>query len=964
MQGPYDINLREYWRILKKRKLTVVLVAAAMGLFTILFAALRAPEPVYTSVCTIEFQKQTGLEGLYGGGYPWTSAPDIDTQISVIKGYPVMRLVAEKLGKLPRVAAAGDLAVEEEVARVLDRLQSKVEVEREAYTRIIRIEASDASPVFAKELANTVALSYKEAHRQARNRRISEALQYIANRMSEARVKLIQAEDAFNRFTREKGLLSVDMEGESLLSRKRELEAALAELEDGKKELTSLRSRLEAFMEEPYDGRMGFYSNHAGKEYQETSDSLTGLLLRRESLLETLTSRHPKVVAINRKILESARKMVFLLDTQINTMTGRHVAFEKELSELEEKTDRLMEKRTVYNRLKRRVESGNEMIAMLEEKHQEVLIRRAEQPDEITIVRPAFVPDSPVNAPRSAATGGLGVGIGLFLGMLVAFVAETFDTSLGAIDDVEDTLKTRVMGVIPHGDIGDIQAGGNGGSRSSEEASFRQKIHLVSHFAPKSMLAESFRGLRLNLQSMGEEAGPRTVVVTSAAPEEGKTVVAANLATAMAQGGMRTLLVEGDLRRPNLAQVLGIENGVGLSDVLAGNRPWREAVKTITDIMVGEMGIDDAVATPGLDNLHVITAGNVPRNPAELIDSAGMSEFMEAAEAEYDRVVFDSPPVLSTADPATLGRMADGALLVYRVGTVSRRLLKRATVQLGQADTRLIGVVLNSMRAAVSPDFEDFKYYKYYYNGEDGESVKKKAVRKASGHRKKLLLLMALIVVMGVLLWRLGMLPIDRFMGSLRGESVEKDEVARETISRPISTPESLAIEPEAVREIILPIQESEPEVLPEPQKHPYAVHLASFRKREDALSALDAYRERGLSPYWARVDLGEKGKWYRIFAGTFTDLETAREFEAALELEGTRVLKTAYAVLVKGARSEKERAGLPETLGEEGRIPYRTDEAKNAPQWLVGAFLSREGAENLAKDLQSGGFRCEVVER
>jgi capsular exopolysaccharide synthesis family protein len=229
--------------------------------------------------------------------------------------------------------------------------------------------------------------------------------------------------------------------------------------------------------------------------------------------------------------------------------------------------------------------------------------------------------------------------IGLILGTLVAFIAETFDTSLGAIDEVEETLGTPVLGVIPQADSKEITEKIKGG----DGVPLDQKVYMVPHYAPKSVLAESFRALRLNLQSGDPGRKLRTIVVTSATPEEGKTVVATNLATAMAQAGLRTLLVEADLRKPTMSKMLGLDSSQGLSEILAGRIEWSQARKTISDMIVGDMGVEDATMTPGLDNLHIITSGRIPPNPAELIDSKRLLEFIQAAKKHYHVVVIDTP---------------------------------------------------------------------------------------------------------------------------------------------------------------------------------------------------------------------------------------------------------------------------------------------------------------------------------
>lgn len=535
--------------------------------------------------------------------------------------------------------------------------------------------------------------------------------------MVSARKKLRSAEEEFNWFSQDNQLLSIDLQSENLLARNQEIQDRIRELQEARIELQSLIGRLDKFVGGPLGSGQSFYSAKADNHYQSVNNFLVELQLKRDTLLEDFTSQHPEVVAINRKILENARKMKLLLQMQIREIEKRESDSRSELAELDRKTNALMERKLEYDRLKRKVDLYQDMTALLERKHQEALIKKAEKPEEITIVKPALLPTQPVNPPKTATTGIMGIVIGIVLGMVFAFIVETFDTSLGAIEDVEHTLNTSVLGVIAQAEAKEVQESLK--EKLSEEikdASSLQAVNLISHFAPKSMVSESFRALRTNIQFKDAENNVKAIAVTSASPQEGKTFVSINLAVTMAQAGVRTLLIGSDMRKPMIDRAFGIDMTPGLSDILLGNLPWRETVKTISDVIVGKMSLDEITFTPGLDNLHIITSGTMPPNPAELVESKRLKEFIEEAKEDYDLVIFDSPPILSTADAAILSSKVDGVLLVYRVGTVSRGLLKRATSQLDQVKCNILGVILNGLKPEISPDFQDFKYYKHYYS--------------------------------------------------------------------------------------------------------------------------------------------------------------------------------------------------------------------------------------------------------
>ncbi len=722
----YDVDLREYWRIIRKRKFIVLFIAIILGIFSISFAILSAPAPLYSTECMIEIKRERLVEGIYSKTIAWDDSDDIETQIAVIKSYTVFEKVAEYMGLTPRTSSSrGENQMNSHVIATIESLQSKVEVTRLKFSSVLNIKVTDDSAVFAQRLANTVALVYRELHGEQQTKRTKEALRYIDDQMKDVRARLRDAEDRFNRFSKDNELISIDLQSETLLKQIKEIQGELAKLEEEKGELDGLLKRLKEFIKNPGHN---FDSIKANSRYQSANDALVGLLLKRETLLKDYTPKHPEVVTISNEISETARKMEYMLELQVKGQERKHADSLKELEKVDQKTKALLDKKLEYGRLKREVELYTEMTTLLERKNQEALIRRSEKPEEVNIVKPALLPGTPINPPRTAATGAMGVFIGIVLGLIIAFIVETFDTSLGAIEDVEQTLGIPVLGVIPHMDLRVIQE--NIKERYSgrvQAHSMNQAVNLISHFVPKSMMAESFRSLRTNIHFKDTEKKMRSLAITSTSPQEGKTLIALNMAITMAQSGMRILLVGSDLRKPMLARVFGVASSPGLSDILLGNCEWRETVRGVTDVLMGEISLDEIMITPGFDNFFLITGGSVPPNPAELIESSKIDQFIEEAKDEYDMILFDTAPLLSAVDPAILGTKVDGVLLVYRIGTVPKGLLKRSITQLTQVKANVIGVILNGMKPEVSPDFEDYKHYKYYYSyGEDGKKRKKK----------------------------------------------------------------------------------------------------------------------------------------------------------------------------------------------------------------------------------------------
>ncbi|MCG0275498.1 MAG: CpsD/CapB family tyrosine-protein kinase [Thermosediminibacteraceae bacterium] len=224
---------------------------------------------------------------------------------------------------------------------------------------------------------------------------------------------------------------------------------------------------------------------------------------------------------------------------------------------------------------------------------------------------------------------------------------------------------------------------------------------------PKSVVSEAFRMLRTNLQFASVDRPLKKIMVTSSVPQEGKSTVIANLAICIASAGSKVLLVDADLRRPNIYKLFLLENYKGLSNLLAENLP-KDAVVNKTKV----------------ENLHVITSGPVPPNPAEILGSARMKNFLDQVSSEYDMVLIDAPPVNSVADASILSSLVDGVILVVEAGSTEREAAIVAKQQLEKVNARILGVVLNKVKQEKSGGY----YYYYYYYGEEGKKRKKKKI--------------------------------------------------------------------------------------------------------------------------------------------------------------------------------------------------------------------------------------------
>ena len=232
-----------------------------------------------------------------------------------------------------------------------------------------------------------------------------------------------------------------------------------------------------------------------------------------------------------------------------------------------------------------------------------------------------------------------------------------------------------------------------------KEKSFDLDSKVLFNFDSMSVVAEAYRTLRTNVQFAigGNNKECNIIAITSTSPQEGKTLTSTNLAIALSQMGKRTLLIEADMRRPQISKLFQIKQKPGLSDILIGTVKPQVAIRTITDILFEIPDWDNLMKMPGIDNLNILTSGTLPPNPTELLISSEFKLMLEQLRNEYDFIIIDTPPSLPVSDASIVGAVVDGTIIIYQSDTTSRHLLLRAIQNLRKNRAKLLGVVINQL---------------------------------------------------------------------------------------------------------------------------------------------------------------------------------------------------------------------------------------------------------------------------
>ncbi len=726
----YDIDLRDYWRIIKKRKPIIFFSMITLMIFSFIFAQYKKSQviDIFMSAATIRIddaQSQSFMMASYGYG----GADDVTTEVKTITSFPVMANVAVRMGFLPD--SLKTLPVEQRnsliqsdpfLLRTVNGISTQVTPERFEYTNIVIVHTQDYDPVGARDLAQRVVESYKEFRSQKVSREITNSIKFVEKKLDEITTRMDSLQIVIDTFNVSQDSLtpyytapniSADMtrlyrDNDDLDVRRQTLQLMISKIEQGGSIDDSVLS--DAFAQEE------------GGIFRQNYSILQDLYLERDQLLTYFTEDHPDVKNLDKRINLQKELIVRQLKSNIQTIMTQKQSNNMLLANLRTRYENINDRNDMVSRLIDRKRVLQDNYLEYSRRLQDLQIRSSENVDEVTIIEPAVINPQPVNASTSVyAISFIGLFLGTIIGMTAAFIFETLDTSIGTIEDVETYLGIPVVGLIPQIGMDMIKSTmytPDGESKRDYDISADQAM-MVIHYAPKSVFAESFRSLRTNIQFISYEREARVLLFTSTSPQEGKTTSIVNLALTMAQSGNSVLLIDADLRRPSLDALFGIERERGLSEILLGKRHWKECIKTVTDIITGSIGMSDIILEPGIDNLHLMTCGTIPPNPSELLSSENTDELIAELKTSYDIVLFDCAPTLPATDSAVLGRKVDGVVFVYAVGKVSRGSLKRAKGQLDQVKAAVIGVVLNGIKSEISSDFQDFKYKDYYYAYEE-----------------------------------------------------------------------------------------------------------------------------------------------------------------------------------------------------------------------------------------------------
>lgn len=673
---PETLNIRYYWQVLLERRW--LFVTAFISVFVLCLIYLFKAPRIYQATATIQIDRESeNVASIRDASSSETREQDyLQTQYKNLQSRELIQKVIEQLmlNQDPRYIKAPDKpkAVAADITIAPIRL-----------TRLVEIKVEHTSAKRATDIANTLARLFIERDYEWKLRQAGDAVKNMELEVENQRLAVAAGEKDLQLYREEIKNVSVEATENIILQGLRLATEALA---GAQARATISRKLSEEVTDMLARGvpKESISQVAASQIIQQLKYALNVQLSEIAALTNRYRERYPLILekrrtiaALQQAIESESDRLVASIHNDAKVMQVTMVSMQDLVKSWEEKQLGLGQQKMRYEELRQKSQVIKDLFKKVLESAHESLVVKNNKVNNMHIRDEAWEPQRYVK-PKIPLTLILGVLGGFGVGMALALFANYLDDSIKSQEDVEVHLRQNFLGYVPNIKTNSVI-----------------ERDLQAHLQPQSTAAEGFRTIRAAVSLMPKSEQFRILVVTSTIPSEGKSLLASNLAIVTAQTGLRTLLVDGDMRRPSVHKAFQLHSPNGLSAYLMGTCNTLEEITHDTEV----------------PNMDVICAGAIPSNPSELAGSKRMRQFLEEVGKRYDRVFLDCPPVSAVSDPLVIAAQADGAIFVTKFNKIRREHARKSIQRLEDAGVRILGVALNDI------DFEgkDSYYYSYYY---------------------------------------------------------------------------------------------------------------------------------------------------------------------------------------------------------------------------------------------------------
>jgi succinoglycan biosynthesis transport protein ExoP len=594
-----------------------------------------------------------------------------------------------------------DLVEVNRMAPFVASLQGGLTVKQLSDTRIIELRYRHLDPEVATKIINSIADTFVLNNLERKTETSTSAGDFLLKRIAELQSEIRTGEEQLINYAKNHQILSLDASQNTVVDRLTGLNKQLLEAQN------DLKTAEAAYRAAQAPGAASALAEDStGKQTIDNESKLVELRQKRAQLLVDYTEKYPEVKELDQQIAllekqlrETKNRATTVVTTNLETRyrqaLAREQALRADFNRQRAETLTQNEAAVNYRIIQQEIETNKTLLDGLLQRAKENEVVLAGTPNNIHVLDYAPKPKTPIG-PRRMQSVMLAALLSFIFGIALARYLDYLDDSVSSVDDVEKTLHLPALAVIP-------AIGKTSRRRFLPAINALQKRNgdngaelLLVNTDGRSPLAEAYRQLRTSVLLSSAGGAPKTLLVTSSQPAEGKTTTAVNTATILAQTGASVLVLDADMRRPRLHTIFGLENRMGLSTILANKMSEAEMLALVH--RHEESG------------LYVLTSGAIPPNPAELLGSEQMFRLIAALESAFTHIIIDSPPVASFTDGVLLSSMADGVLLVVHGGRASRAIVRRARQLLQDVGAKIFGVVLNN----VNLSSQDYYYYQHY----------------------------------------------------------------------------------------------------------------------------------------------------------------------------------------------------------------------------------------------------------
>lgn len=573
---------------------------------------------------------------------------------------------------------------------IIDRLQKQISVKLMRGTRLIAVAAENHEPELAQQISRSLVTEYIRSNLEQRVGISREANKFLMDEAKRLKEKLEKSEQALQAYKEQNKAVSLEESQNIVVEELKELNKKVTAAKGERLKLEADYAQVQKLGGRKPGELMSIASVAIAPVVLEHKKKLT----EQEGLIANLNERylpeHPKFIQAQSQLQElragldrTIVKAAEAVGTAYEASKETEAKFETALKEQEQKALQLNKIAIPFNVLNREVESDRVLYNSVITRLKETDVTKGLDQDTIRIVEPAPLPEKP-SKPRVALILAGAILGGLFAGIGICLTLNALDSSLKTVDRAEDYLKMHAMAAVPIG----------------KKATSLSTLPLLGE--PHGAVAEAFRSLRASLFLLGKPSERKIFLFTSAVPGEGKSFCSSTYALSLAQRGLRTLLIDADLRLPTIGKVFfGGARSAGLSDCIAGQSTPEEAIQS-TEV----------------EKLFVMTAGNRAPNPAELLSGSGFGDLMNELVMKFDHIVVDSPPVNAVSDTLLLVKYVNTVCLVVNAAKTPAKAVLRAKAKLAEAGSMPVGFVFNRL-----PKGGGSSYYYSYSSGKYGEGV-------------------------------------------------------------------------------------------------------------------------------------------------------------------------------------------------------------------------------------------------